>query len=70
MPLVVSVFVLIAVVPDTERLLMPVTVSVAWSPNTALPVMVSAFAPPATVPLNVAVVAVKAVPAPSVALSL
>src|SRR5438270_131038 len=69
-PVVVTVLVLIAVVPLTDRVLRPVTVSVAASPNTALPVIARLVAPPLeTVSRNVAVVAVMVVGPPRVTLS-
>ncbi|CAM3801178.1 hypothetical protein POBR111598_10415 [Polynucleobacter brandtiae] len=64
--------VLIAVVPEMERfLLLPVrvTVSLVPLPKTALPVMAKLEAP-ATVPLKLAVLAVKVASAPKVTLLL
>ena len=65
MPLLVTVFVLIAVLPLTASVLKSVTVSAAASPNTALPVTVSALLLPATVPSVVTVDAVSVVLVPS-----
>ena len=63
------VLLLIAVVPLIDRVVKPVTVSAAPSPNTALPVIVSALALPATVPKVVRVVPTKVVAVPSVSAS-
>ena len=70
MPAEVTVAVLIVVVPETASVPRPVTVSVVASPKTALPVSPRLKPPPATVPLKVVVVALSAVLAPSVTLSL
>src|SRR5262249_42900241 len=53
--------------PLTERLVRPVTVSDAASPKTALPLMVRLLVPPPlTFPLNVVVEAVSVAPVPTV----
>ena len=64
--MVLTALALIAVVPLTDSVLSPVTVSAAASPNTALPVRASAWALPTTVPSVVIVEPVKVVLAPSV----
>ena len=56
--------------PEMLRVPKPVTVSVVASPKTALPVTPRLKPPPAWVPLKVVVVALRAVFAPSVTLSL
>ena len=58
-----------SVVPLTDSALIPVTESAVPSPSTALPVMVSGFALPVTVPWEVTVVPVSVVAAPSVTAS-
>ena len=64
------VLVLIAVVPLTDRVAKPVTVSVTPSPKTALPAMVSVLALPNNTSFVVTVLAVKAVFTPKVTASL
>ena len=58
-----------SVVPLTDSALSPVTVSAVPSPSTALPVMVSGFALPVTVPCVLTVEPVRVVGAPSVTAS-
>ena len=58
-----------SVVPLTDSVVSPVTVSAVPSPSTALPVTVSGFALPVTVPWVLTVEPMSAVAAPSVTAS-
>ena len=62
-PLLLMAPVLIAVVPLTDKVLKPLTVSSLLLPSTALPAIVKALPPPATVPWVLTVVPVKVVSA-------
>ena len=65
----VMVLLLIAVVPLMDKVVKPVTVSATPSPNTALPLMVSALALPVNVLRVVMVLPAKVVAAPRVSAS-
>jgi hypothetical protein len=69
-PVVLTVLVLMAVVPVTDSVVTPVTVSAAASPKAALPEMARLWTLPATAPRNVTVEPVTVALAPSVTASL